>query len=78
MDWFPRNSSRFKRLGLQMKILLFLFLSIISFAGDGTPTYQIWLDLGITQEEYYYLSGLSGLATGFIFSLSIILVLVRK
>ncbi|OZA43833.1 MAG: hypothetical protein B7X80_08715 [Sulfurovum sp. 17-42-90] len=61
-----------------MKILLFLFLSVLTFGGDGTPDYQIWLDLGITQEEYFYLSGLSGITMGFIFSLSIILVLVRK
>lgn len=62
-----------------MKILLLsLFLSLSVFASDGTPSYQIWLDLGITAEEYYYLSALSGLSFGFIFSLSIILLLVRK
>lgn len=61
-----------------MKILLFLFLSVFGFASDGTPDYQIWLDLGITAQEYYYLSALSGITFGFIFSLSIVLLFVKK
>lgn len=61
-----------------MKIFLFLFLSIFTFASDGTPDYAIWNDLGITAEQYYYLSGLSGISMGFVFSLSIILILVKR
>ena len=61
-----------------MKILLFFFLSLISYASDGTPTYEIWSDLNITSSEYYYLSAQSGLSMGFLFALSIILILTKR
>ena len=62
-----------------MKYLFSIFFfSLVVIAGDGTPDYHIWLDLGITQKEYYYLSGFSGLLCGNIFAFVILYLLMRK
>ncbi|MDD3602342.1 MAG: hypothetical protein PHZ17_03385 [Sulfurovum sp.] len=61
-----------------MKYLsIILFLSIFCFAGDGTPSYHIWNDLGITQEEYYYLSGFSGVLSGSIIAFLMIWLVIK-
>ena len=56
-----------------------LILTLSIYAGDGTPAYQIWKDLGIkTAEEYYYLSGFSGMLSGHIFAFILLYLIIRK
>ena len=57
-------------------IMQYLFILFLTFVSDVHA--EIWDDLNITAEHYYQLSGFSGMATGFIFSLSIILILLKR
>ena len=64
-----------------MQFFLILFLTFVSdlSANDGTVNgYAIWEDLNITSQQYYELSGWSGMTMGFVFALSIVLILTKR